>query len=351
MDKEKVKAFAEKVYDDMAGAMAAGMGHIGVSTGLFRAMAGREALGAGALAQATGLQLRYVDEWLKGMACAGYLRHDPSADTYSLPEEHAYLLAADDTDHFMGGLFAMAPVLLRAVPEVAKAFKDGGGLRFEQFGADGVAGLDLVNRGQYEHRFASYWLKALTDITDRLAKGGRALDVGCGAGRVCMALAKEFPQAEIVGIDPDGESIRQARDAARSAGLAERIRFLQATTGAMERGPGFDLITICDCLHDFVAPEATLEEIRSLLRPEGALFIIEPKAGDRLEDNFTSVGTMLYGFSLFHCMTQSLAQGGPGLGTCLGPARTEALVRGAGFRQFERLAIKSPVNLFYTARP
>src|SRR5579863_1668808 len=211
MDKDKIKTFAEKVYVDMAGTMTAGMGQIGVATGLFRAMAGKGAMRADAVAAAAGLQPRYVEEWLKGMSCAGYLHYDPSAATYTLPDEHAYLLASDETDHFMGGLFAMAPVLLRVVPEVSDAFKRGGGVPFAAFGPEGVAGLDLVNRGQYEHRFASYWLKAIPDIVARLTAGGRVLDVGCGAGRVCMALAKEFPEAEIVGIDPDGESIKQAQ--------------------------------------------------------------------------------------------------------------------------------------------
>lgn len=350
MDKDKVKSFAEKVFADMAGAMTAGMGYVGVKTGLFRAMAGKGPMRADALAGASGLHPRYVEEWLKGMASAGYLDYDAAAQTYRLPDEQGYLLASDDTDHFMGGLFAMAPVLLRAAPAVAEAFQRGGGVGFAAFGPEGVAGLDLINRGQYEQRLTSYWLKARPELADRLARGGRALDVGCGAGRVPIALARDFPKSEIVGIDPDPESIRQAQAAASAAGLADRVRFRVATTADIDRGAGFDLITLCDCLHDFVAPQETLAQVRGLLAPEGALFIVEPKAGDRLEDNFNAVGTMFYGFSLFHCMTQSLAAGGPGLGTCLGPARTEALVREAGFRQFDRLDIKSPVNLFYMAR-
>ena len=111
------------------------------------------------------------------------------------------------------------------------------------------------------------------------------------------------------------------------------------------------MITACDCIHDFAAPQRTLEQIRALLKPDGTLFIVEPKAADRLEDNINPIATMFYGFSLFHCMTQSLANGGPGLGTCLGPTRTQALVRGAGFGSFEQLDIRSPVNLFYAARP
>jgi hypothetical protein len=351
MDKDRIKAFADKVFTDMAGAMTAGMGYLGTKTGLFRAMCGKGSMRLEDVVRESGLSARYVEEWLKGMASASYLDYDAAAETYRLPDEHAFLLASDDTDHFMGGLFAMAPVLLRAAPEVAKAFEHGGGVRFEEFGPEGVAGLDLINRGQYEHRLTSYWLKTMPDVTARLEAGGRALDVGCGAGRVCIALAKDFPRANVVGIDPDGESISQAEAAAAAAGLAGRISFRVATTASLEERQHFDLITACDCIHDFAAPERTLEEIRTLLKPDGTLFIVEPKAADRLEQNINPVATMFYGFSIFHCMTQSLANGGPGLGTCLGPARTETLVRSAGFHSFRQLEIKSPVNLFYAARP
>jgi len=351
MDRDKVKAFSDKVFADMAGTMTAAMSYVGVKTGLFRAMAGKGPMRVDDLVRETGLARRYVEEWLKGMTCATYLIHDPGADTYILPDEHAFLLASDDTDHFMGGLFTMAPVLLRVAPAVASAFKNGGGVPFKDFGPDIVCALDVSNRGQYEQRLTSYWLKALPEVTVRLQRaGGRALDVGCGAGQVCIALAKGFPQAAITGLDPDRESIRHAQAAAEAAGVAERITFVAGTTRDFDGDSGFDLITACDCVHDFAAPERTLEEIRKLLRPQATLFIIEPKAADRLEDNVNAIGTMFYGFSIFHCMTQSLANGGPGLGTCLGPARTEELVRGAGFSSFERLDIRSPTNLFYAAR-
>jgi 2-polyprenyl-3-methyl-5-hydroxy-6-metoxy-1,4-benzoquinol methylase len=350
MDRDRVKAFSDKVFADMAGAMTAAMGYVGVKTGLFRAMAGKGPMRLDDLVRETGLTRRYVEEWLKGMTCAAYLVHDRRADTYALPDEHAFLLASDKTDHFMGGLFTMAPVLLRVAPAVATAFANGSGVPFEEFGPDVVCALDLMNRGQYQQRLVSYWLKALPDVTARLNAGGRALDVGCGAGQVCIALAKGFPQASIVGLDPDRESIRHAQSAATAAGVSNRISFVAGTTGDFDGGDGFDLITACDCVHDFAAPERTLEEIRTLLRPQAPLFIIEPKAADRLEDNAHAIGTMFYGFSIFHCMTQSLAKGGPGLGTCLGPARTEELVRGAGFRSFERLDVRSPTSLFYAAR-
>jgi len=330
----------------MAGAMTAGMAYVGSRAGLFRAMQGKGAMRIDAVVRDSGLQPRYVEEWLKGMASAGYLEYDPTAQTFTLPEEHAYFLASEGSDHFVGGLFAMVPPLLRIAPQVARAFGEGGGVAFGEFGPDCVDALDLNNRGQYEQRFADYWLKALPEARERLEAGGRALDVGCGSGRVCIALAKAFPAAEIVGIDPDEESIRRAKAASQ-----EKIRFEAKTTAHVERGTGFDLVTLCDALHDLAAPLAVLREIRALLKPDGTLFIIEPRAADRLEDNRNPVATTFYGFSLFHCMTQSLARGGPGLGTCMGPAATGKLVGEAGFSRFERLDIKSLTNLFYAARP
>jgi len=345
VDRQKAKEALDQVFRDMAGAMTAGMVHVGVATGLFRAMANRGAMSADAVIKASRLHPRYVEEWLKGMVASGYLSYDPVAQTYTLSEEHAYFLASDDTDHFVGGLFAMVPPLLRVAPQVAKAFAEGGGVQFEHFGPDCVSALDLINRGQYESRFADYWLKSLPETAARLAAGGRALDVGCGSGAVCGALAKAFPKAQIIGIDPDAESIRRAR-----ADAPANAKFEVSETSKFNSA-GFDLVTLCDVLHDLAEPLKTLREIRALLKPDGTLFIVEPRAADRLEDNRNPVAATFYGFSVFHCMTQSLARGGPGLGTCLGPAATEALVRQAGFTRFQRLDIKSLTNLFYSAQP
>ena len=345
VDKEKAKQALDKVFRDMAGAMTAGMVYVGVKTGLFKVMSARGALSVEQVVQLSKLQPRYVEEWLKGMVAAGYLDYEPAAQTYALPEEHSYFLASDDTDHFVGGLFAMVPPLMSAAPEVARAFAEGGGVPFEQFGADCVSAIDLINRGQYEERFVDYWLQSLPEVVERLREGGRALDVGCGSGRVCIALAEAFSKAAVVGVDPDKESIDRARAASRAG------KFVVGDVSSVEKGAGFDLATLCDVLHDLAEPQKTLEEIRALLKPDGTLFIIEPKAADRLEDNRNPVSATFYGFSLFHCMTQSLARGGPGLGTCLGPAATEALVRRAGFTRFRRLDIRSLTNLFYSAQP
>src|SRR5215472_11319008 len=299
MDKDKIKVFSDKVFADMAGAMISGMGYVGTKTGLFRAMAGKGPMQLDDVVRETGLQPRYVEEWLKGMTCAGYLDYDPSAQSYRLPDEHAFLLASDGTDHFMGGLFSIAPVLFRTAPKVADAFARGGGVRFADIGTDGVAALDLINSGQYAHRFTSYWLKTVPRVVAQLEDGGRVLDTGCGVGRVCVAIAKAFPKSDITGIDPDEESIRQARATAAATGLPNPIRFLATTVEDFQPPEGFDLITACDCIHDFAAPQRTLEKLRGMLKPDGTMFIVEPRVADRLEDNLNPVATMFYGFSLF----------------------------------------------------
>jgi len=135
------------------------MAYIGVETGLFRAMAGKGPMLPEDGAAASGLQPRYVEEWLKGVTTAGYLEHDPKTGTFTLPGEHAYLLASEGADHFMGGLLHFAPVALRAAPRVAEALRSGGGVKFKDFGPDCVSALDLINAGQYGQRLGSYWLK------------------------------------------------------------------------------------------------------------------------------------------------------------------------------------------------
>lgn len=348
MDKEKVKDFADRVYRDMAGAMAIGMGYLGHKTGLFRALADGRPTTARALAERTGLVPRSVEEWCAGMAAAGWLEHDAEAGTFRLPEEHAFLLASEGTDHFMGGLFLAGPSLLALAPRLARAFREGGGVPPEAFDADWLEAVDLMNGGAYRERLSSYWLAQLPEVKARLEAGGRALDLGCGVGEAAIALARAFPASRVLGVDPDGRVIERARRSAEAAGLAN-LSFLEGTVEALPAEPRFDLVLLLDCLHDLAAPEATLAAIRRHLAPSGTLFVMEPRSGDRIADNANPLGVTYYGFSLFHCTTQSLARGGPGLGTCAGPTRIAELLSGAGFTEVRPLPIKSFTNMFFAA--
>ena len=348
MNKNKMRAMADRVFRDMAGGMAAGLAFVGTETGLFRAMQGRGAMSRDDVVSASGLNSRYVEEWLQGMVAAAYLDYDPDARTYTLPEEHAFLLASDGTDHFMGGMFAMLPPLLAVAPRVARACREGGGVPFADYAPECRHAIDHMNRGNYEHRLVDYWLKQLPQVSAALAAGGRMLDVGCGRGFVVLALKRAFPAAECVGVDPDAASVDEARASAAAAGIA--ARYEATTSDALADDSTFDLITLCDVLHDLPEPVGVLRGLRARLAPGGVLLVIEPRVSDKLEENINPLAAMFYGFSMFHCMTQSLAHGGAGLGACLGPTRTKALFAEAGYSSAETLDIKSPTNFFYAVR-
>ena len=350
MDKARMKTMADRVFRDVSGTMAAGLAWVGTESGLFRTLAEHGALTSSALADASGLVERYVDEWAKGMVAAEYLEYDADKQTFSLPEEHAFLLASDGTDHFMGGLFAMGPVLMSVAPQVLQAFREGGGVRFSDYPDGCREAIDLMNRGNYDHRFVDYWLAQLPEVVERLQQGGSALDLGCGSGRVVAALAKAFPTAAISGVDPDTASIAVAQAWLEEAGVSGNTSLINATLDQVATNPKFDLICACDVLHDLPEPGRVLGEVRERLNEGGTFFVVEPRAADDLNDNINPIGTMFYGFSVFHCMTQSLAQDGAGLGTCLGPNRTKALIAEAGFSEVEELDIRSPVNSFFVAR-
>jgi len=351
MDKVKIKAFADRCFNDMAGAMSAGLVYVGIRTGLFTAMAQRGPMSVAQVVNASQLEPRYVEEWLNGMAAAHYLHYDPGARTFEFPDEHAYLLASEGTDHFAGGMFHMAPALLAVAPKVADAFVDGGGVDFEEFGDDGIYALDLINRGNYQHRLVNYWLNALPEVIATLEVGATGLDIGCGVGHATLALATAFPNSRFVGVDLDQTSIDQARANATEQDLSNRVRFIAEPLENLAAEETFEFITACDCVHDFADPHALLSNLRTRLNSNGTMLVIEPKASDHLEDNCHPIGAMFYGFSVFHCMTQSLAAGGPGLGTCMGPAKLEALMKQAGFSRCEQLDIKSNVNMFFAVRP
>ena len=348
MDKAKSQQFMQKVVGDAGTAMAAALVHVGVRVGLFKAMAGAGALSATELSERTGIGVRNVAEWLAAMASAGYVEYDPAGERFTLPEEHALFFAQPQSEYFLGGLFDGLPGLMAMAPRLAAAFERGGGVSFAEFGAGMPLALEQMNRPVYENRLVRSWLPAVPGAIERLTAGGRAIDVGCGTGVVPLILAKAFPDARIEGLDLDARSIEIARGYAREQGLQDRVRFIQAGADALEPQPGYDLITTFDVIHDLPDPGEVLARIRSALAPGGTYLMVEPAVDDRLENNLGNpFARMLYAISCLHCVPQSLAQGGPGLGACWGPARARELAQAAGFGGFQALPVRSPVMAFY----
>ena len=192
MDKQRMKTMAERVFRDVSGAMATGLAWLGTETGLFRALGDGAPRTAAALAAECGLVERYVEEWARGMVAAGYLDYDEDTACFRLPPEHAWLLASDGTDHFMGGLFAMVPPLMQVAPRVKDAFRDGGGVPFADFPDGCRQAIDVMNRGNYEHRLVDFWLQQLPDTVARLV--ARYHDERAPKGRVFRFQLGAYPR-------------------------------------------------------------------------------------------------------------------------------------------------------------
>jgi SAM-dependent methyltransferase len=347
MDKERSQQFMQKVVGDVGTALATALVLVGQQTGLFKAMAGAGPMRAEELVSKTNIHARYVEEWLGAMVCNGYVDHDPQADTFTFPEEHALFLADDSTEFYLGGLFTGLPGLMGMVPKLVKSFEKGSGIAFSDFGEGLPVALEQMNRPVYENRLTKTWLPTMPHVVAKLQAGGRAIDIGCGTGVVPITLAKAYPKAQIEGLDLDARSIEIAKIYAEQAGLSERIRFSSGPAQEINPTPGYDFISTFDVIHDLPDPVAVLKRIRECLTPHGSYLMVEPRMDHHLTNNRTSFGKLLYGMSCLHCVPQSLSQGGPGLGACWGPKRAQDLAEQAGFASFVSLPIRSPALAFY----
>lgn len=352
MDKARSQAFMMKVVGDLAAATTVSLVHIGLRVGLFRALAGAGPQTTAQLEARTGIDPRYLEAWLAGMACAGYLLHDADADTWALPDEHAVFLADPGHEHHLGGLFQGAPALAAMAPRVAEAFETGQGVPFQAYGDAGPMAIEQMNRAVYEARLVRSWLPALPAVVQRLQAGGRALDVGCGTGLVSLLMAQAWPEARFTGLDVDARSIEIARENARRAGVADRVAFVhRSATELQAEGDGWDFVSSFDVVHDLPDPQGVLRRIRHALAPGGTYLMVEPRVADRLQDDLANpFARMLYGVSCLHCVPTSVAQGGPAWGACWGETRARLAAQEAGFSSFEVLPIRSPVQAFYALR-
>jgi 2-polyprenyl-3-methyl-5-hydroxy-6-metoxy-1,4-benzoquinol methylase len=350
MDRDIAKAQMGRLFEMTSHAATMAVLAVADRTGLLRAMHGAGPLSIAALAERTGQQPRYLEEITASLSAAGLLTWDPEGGTVELSDEIAACLADESSPYFMGGWTQILQGLYRAVPGVAKACEEGGGVSYDSFGEFMVHGISRANSPGMRILLTRRWLAAVPGLHERLDAGIEVADVGCGAGTAVLTMAEAYPRSKVVGFDVDARSIEAARVAADDAGL-DNARFEQLGGEAIPTSPGFDLITAFDVVHDLVDPKAVLARIHEALRPDGLFFMVEPDVAPELEQNINPSGALLYAMSTLHCMTVSLAHGGEGLGAAWGPTRAEQYCREAGFTSFERLDVPNPMNAFYAVRP
>jgi SAM-dependent methyltransferase len=235
-------------------------------------------------------------------------------------------------------------------PKITEVARSGAGFGWGEHGHDVLEGCERFFRPGYNASLVSGWLPALEGVVAKLERGGRVADVGCGHGASTILMAQSFPKSSFTGSDYHEGSIETARRYAEEAGVAGRIRFETAPAAAYG-GDGYDLVTMFDCLHDMGDPVGAARHVRQTLKDDGTWMIVEPMAGDRVEDNLNPVGRAYYAFSTLLCTPASLSQEvGLALGAQAGEARIRDVVQAGGFTRFRRVA-QTPFNLVYEARP
>jgi SAM-dependent methyltransferase len=350
LDRKKAAAMAKQVGVDFGGALTAALAYIGDRLGIFRTMAEGSRFTTQQLAQRTGLNERYLREWISTMAAAGYVEYSPLDATFRMTGEQAAVLATEDTTYFTAGAFQYAVACYRQIPKLMEAFKNGGGVPFSDFGADIVEAIERLFHVGYETWVAREWIPAVPDIHQRLLSGAEVAEVGCGAGQCLIPVAASFPNSHFFGYDVDRSSVERARNKAVKAGIAGRVEFEQIAAERVPFRDRFDLVMAFNCIHDMAQPRAALAAIARMLKPDGAFLWSEADVGSRLEDNLGPVGRTLYGASTMHCMTVSLAQGGEGLGSAISEELAKSLASEAGFAILERLPVKNPFHQIFLGR-
>ncbi|SEN44435.1 Methyltransferase domain-containing protein [Luteibacter sp. UNCMF331Sha3.1] len=348
LNEERLNAFLGKAVGDLGAAFSAVLVVLGDELGLYKALA-KESLTPAALAERTGTSERYVREWLGNQAAGGYVDFDAASGTYRLNDEQAACLADPAGPVDLAGAYEIALALFHTYPRVRDNFRSGEGMEWGDHHPCLFHGVERFFRGGYHMHLLGEWLPALDGVVDKLSRGGRVADIGCGHGASTVLMAKAFPASHFTGYDYHGPSIEVARERAAAAGVTN-VSFEQAEAAGYA-GRDFDLIAFFDCLHDMGDPTGAARHARTALKDDGTCMIVEPFAGDRTADNLNPVGRVYYAASSMICVPVSLARQGPALGAQAGEARLrEVVVDAAGFRRFRRAAA-SPFNIVLEARP
>jgi SAM-dependent methyltransferase len=350
VDAEKLEQFVFRAVEEVGATLNAALVVMGDKLGLYRAMAGAGGITSVELARRTGVSERYVREWLNGQAAGGYVQYDPDQGTYTLPPEQTIALTDDQSPAYLPGFFQIALGSVIDSPRITESARSGEGVGWHEHNHDVFDGCERFFRPGYNANLVPAWLPALDGVVEKLEAGGRVADVGCGHGSSTILMAEAFPNSTFFGSDYHAGSIETARRRAEEAGVADRVRF-ETADASTQPGGDYDLVTMFDCLHDMGDPVGAARQVRETLKPDGTWLIVEPMAGDRIEDNLNPVGRAYYGFSTFLCTPASLSQEvGLALGAQAGETRIGDVVAGGGFTRFRRAA-ETPFNLVFEARP
>ncbi len=353
MDPDKLKNYAKNVFEALGGAMTSTMIHLGDRLGLYQALADGRPRTSAELADETGLQERWLREWLFQQGAAGVLE-SADGERFALCEEGRAVLVDENHPAFGAGFFTDLPGQISRVEQLPESFRSGLGYDYD---AHGSCGAEQIERGfapWFRTFLVSAWLPQLPGVVDRLSAGVEVADVGCGAGVALLEMGRAFPKSHFHGWDVSSHALERAEANRREAGL-DNVAFHDVREDPLPSDGRFALVTTFDCLHDMTDPAGVIKGLRAAVADDGTWFISDIKAHETYAKNAerNPMAAMMYGFSVVSCMASALSEpGGAGLGTLgLFPARLEGMARDAGFTRFEQLELGHPVNAFYRINP
>jgi SAM-dependent methyltransferase len=354
---DRLRMFTFQVFSKLEGAVTAGMIHLGDRLGLYRALADAEApMSSAELADATGLQERWVREWLGNQAAAQLveLTADQGVDRFSMTGEARAVLATPEHPAFGMGMFHRLPQTMGALQLMPQCFESGVGHDYDSHGVEGAEGIERSFEPWNNANLIRKVLPAMDGVVERLRTGARVADVGCGAGGAVLLLAEAFPNSTFVGYDISQHALDRAHAKLAASGLPN-ARFADPRNDPLPDDGSLDVVTTFDCIHDMAHPQPMIDAIRRSLAADGHWLLVDIRAAETLAGNIESnpMASLLYGVSVLSCMSSALSQpGGAGLGTLGLPAsRAEEMARAAGFTRFDTIAVQHPMNAFYEIRP
>ena len=347
MDQDRVQSFGRRILDVITDSALSMLITLGYRTRLFEAAA-RGPATSHELAERSGLQERYVREWLGAMVTAGFFTLDPTNGRCILPAEHAVWLTGSSA-HNLAPMTGTVGSYAGVLAELEQCFRDGGGVPSASYPAL-IDGRDDLCRRIYDEHLIKDFLGAVTGLSERLAAGIEVLDIGCGTGHAVNLMASAYPHSSFVGVDIVASALARAAEEGAAMGLAN-ARFILLDVTELPPEPSYDVITAFDVVHDLRAPDIVLRRVHDALRPDGTFVMLDLNFSSQLEHNIGNpFAPLYYGISLMHCMTISLAESGAGLGAVWGRELATRMLGAAGFASVEIRSTPRPQNCIYICR-
>ena len=349
IDEKKLNSFMDKIFNDLSGSYTTLLCIIGDRLDLFKKLEKYGPITSQDFAKKSKINERYAKEWLNGLTCAQYIEFNPTDYTFTLPDEHAQALTKEAGPMFVAGIYQSLFGEVKNLERLLDAFQNGKGIPIEEYDKNEFIGTERMTSSWFENLLVQEWIPSISGLTEKLKKGIKVADIGCGRGKAIIKLAKAFPNSKFYGYDIHKESIEGATLNAKNEKLDNNV-FFKSSDITKEGLPEkeYDLITTFDVIHDMAHPYNALQIIRKSLKDDGTYLLLEINTKDKLEDNIGPFGTLFYGWSIMYCMTVSLGAGGEGLGTAgLPESKVKEYCTRAGFKYIKKVSLDNPFNSLY----